>query len=80
MVPPGALRRLLEYGEAHPEAGMIGPRLRDGAGRLQVSCRPRPTLAIFLSRTSLVRWTGLVPRGYRRYRRQKFDPQTTAAG
>ena len=25
VVPPGALRELLDYAEAHPEAGLIGP-------------------------------------------------------
>src|SRR5262249_12554863 len=30
-----------------------------------------------LHRTSLLRWTGLFRRAYRRYRRQDFDPETT---
>jgi GT2 family glycosyltransferase len=77
LVPPGTLRRLLEYAEAHPEVGMIGPRLRDGEGRPQVSYRQRPTLATLLHRTSLLRWTGLLRGAYRRYRRQEFDPETT---
>jgi GT2 family glycosyltransferase len=77
VVPPGALRRLVDYAEAHPGAGIIGPRLRDGQGKLQVSYRLRPTVATLLHRTSLLRWTGLLRRGYRRYRRQEFDPDTT---
>lgn len=76
-VPPFTLRRLLRYAEAHPEVGMVGPRLRDGTGRVQVSYRLRPTLAIMLHRTSLIRWTGLLRRAYRRYRRQQFDPDHT---
>src|SRR5262245_27960898 len=60
VVPPGALRRLVDYAEAHPEVGMVGPRLRDGQGRVQVSYRRRPTMATLLHRTSLLRWTGLL--------------------
>jgi len=59
LVPPLALRRLLDYAEAHPDVGMIGPRLRDGRGRTQVSCRRRPTLGALLHRLILLRWTGL---------------------
>jgi GT2 family glycosyltransferase len=77
VVPPGTLRRLLEYAEAHPEAGMIGPRLLDGEGKPQVSYRQRPTVATLLHRTSLLRWTGLLRGLYRRYRRQEFDPDAT---
>jgi GT2 family glycosyltransferase len=69
VVPPAALRRLVDYADAHPEAGMIGPRLRDPDGRVQVSCRPRPTLPALLHRTSLFRWTGLFRRAYQEYRR-----------
>jgi GT2 family glycosyltransferase len=76
-VPAGALRRLLDFAETHPEVGLVGPRLRDGQGRPQVSYRSRPTLAVLLHRTSLLRWTGLWRRAYRRYRRDEFDPDTT---
>jgi GT2 family glycosyltransferase len=77
VVPAGALRRLLAYAETHPEVGLIGPRLRDGAGRLQVSYRSRPTLPTFLHRTSLLRWTGVLKGAYQRYRREEFDPNHT---
>jgi hypothetical protein len=77
VVPPGTLRRLADYAEAHPEAGIIGPRLRDGTGHTQVSYRQRPTLATLLHRTSLLRWTGLLRSAYHRYRRQEFDPTVT---
>jgi GT2 family glycosyltransferase len=75
-VPAGTLRRLLDYAEAHPEVGMIGPRLRDGRDRWQVSYRLRPTVGTLLHRTSLLRWTGLFRGAYGRYRRQDFDPHT----
>jgi GT2 family glycosyltransferase len=77
LIPAGALRRLVEYAETHPEAGIVGPRLRDGNGQTQVSYRQRPTLGTLLHRTSLLRWTGLLRSSYLRYRRQEFDPTVT---
>jgi GT2 family glycosyltransferase len=77
VVPPGALARLVAYAEAHPDIGMIGPRLRDGEGQVQVSYRLLPTVATFLNRLRLVQRTRLLRRAYRRYRRQEFDPSTT---
>jgi N-acetylglucosaminyl-diphospho-decaprenol L-rhamnosyltransferase len=77
VVPPGALRRLMEYADAHPEVGMVGPRLRDAEGKPQVSYRQRPTATTLLHRTSLLRWTGLLRGAYRRYLRQLFDAETT---
>src|SRR5438067_729034 len=74
VVPAGALRRLVAFADAHPEAGLIGPRLRDADGRWQISYRDRPTVAALLHRTLLFRWTGLFRRAYRRYRRLGFDP------
>lgn len=76
VVPPGALAPLVEYARAHPEVGMIGPRLRDRSGSIQISCRPQPDVTTFLNRLTLVRWSGLVKRRYRRYRRNSFDPNT----
>jgi len=40
----GALERLVAFGEAHPEAAVVGPRLRYPDGRLQRSVRGFPTL------------------------------------
>lgn len=77
VVPAGALRRLVEYASAHPEVGMIGPRLRDAEGRVQISFRPRPSVIALLHRTTLLRWSRLLRPAYRRYRRQQFDPNTT---
>jgi GT2 family glycosyltransferase len=81
VIPSGTLLALASYADAHPEAGMIGPRLRDGRGRLQVSCRKRPTLCTFLHRTSLMRWTQMLRPAYRRYRRQEVvQDETRSAG
>jgi GT2 family glycosyltransferase len=77
VLPPGTLARLLDHAQRHPEVGLIGPLLRDGQGVPQISYRLRPTMATFLHRTSLLRWTRLFRRSYRRYRREGFDPQTT---
>lgn len=76
VVPPHTLERLLEYAAENGHVGMIGPMLRDGQGKIQVSYRRRPTMATFLHRTRLLRWTCLLRRGYHRYRRQQFDPRT----
>jgi GT2 family glycosyltransferase len=40
----GALERLAAFGEAHPEAGVVGPKLLYPDGRLQRSVRGFPTL------------------------------------
>ncbi|MFN4257855.1 MAG: glycosyltransferase family 2 protein [Gemmataceae bacterium] len=72
VVPPGALRQLVAYADAHPDVGMIGPRLRDAQGRVQISHRPRPTVAALLHRTLLLRWLGLWRGAYQSYRRP-FD-------
>lgn len=74
VVPAGSLRRLVAFADAHPKIGMIGPRLRDGRGRPQISYRRKPTVAALLHRTVWFRWTGLCRRAYRRYRRADFNP------
>ena len=78
VVPAGTLRRLLDFADAHPNVGMIGPKLRDAEGRLQISFRKRPTIAALLHRTLILRWTGLLKRAYYRYRRTGFEPSGEA--
>ena len=68
VIPPGALRRLVQYARAHPDIGLLGPRLRDRLGGIQASCRCRPNIAALLHRTIFFRWTGLFRAAYRRYR------------
>lgn len=73
-VPAQSLSRLVAYADSHPDVGMIGPRLRDPRGRLQISYRRKPTVGALLHRTALLRWSGLLKSAYRRYRRRDFDP------
>ena len=48
-VHPGALRSLLDFLDAHPEAGILGPKILNPDGTLQFSCRrfPNPVAALF---------------------------------
>lgn len=75
VVPPNTLRQFLDFAEANPAVGMVGPRLRGGDGTFQISYRRRPTLGALLHRVSLLRWTGLFRRAYYDYRRDSFDPE-----
>jgi len=43
-VKPGALETLVQFMDAHPEAGAAGARLLNPDGTLQSSCHPFPTL------------------------------------
>jgi N-acetylglucosaminyl-diphospho-decaprenol L-rhamnosyltransferase len=74
VVPAFALRELVRFADDHPEAGMIGPRLRDGIGRMQISHRCTPTPVSLLHRTAMFRWTGIFKAGYEGYRRKTFTP------
>ncbi len=49
VLPRGALDKLVAFADAHPQAGIIGPRLLNPDGSLQQSCRtfPRPLAALF---------------------------------
>jgi N-acetylglucosaminyl-diphospho-decaprenol L-rhamnosyltransferase len=69
VVPPGALLRLAGFLDAHPDVVMVGPRLRDGRGKVQMSHRRRPTPLTFLHRTLLFRRLGLGRDHYEQYRR-----------
>jgi N-acetylglucosaminyl-diphospho-decaprenol L-rhamnosyltransferase len=77
LVPERTLRKLFDLADAHPGAGMFGPRLRGADGAVQLSYRRRPTLGSLLHRVSLLRWTGLFRHAYYEYRRDTFDPTRT---
>lgn len=49
IVHPGALRRLLDFAHANEHYGIIGPKLLNPDGTLQMSCRrfPNPVAALF---------------------------------
>jgi GT2 family glycosyltransferase len=72
VVPPMSLRQLVAFADAHPHVGMIGPRLRDGNGRLQISYRRKPTLRAMLHRAAFLRWTGVFRRAYDDFLRDVF--------
>lgn len=56
-VHPGSLDRLVDTMEAHPEAGVAGPKLVYEDGSLQLSCRPFPKpLNVLLEGTFLRDW------------------------
>lgn len=56
VVPPGTLAKLVNYMDAHPRVGIVGPRLIYPDGRLQLSCHHFATvqsalwMALFLYR------------------------------
>jgi GT2 family glycosyltransferase len=74
IVSPMALHGLLDYARRHPDAAMLGPRLRDSDGAFQISYRRRPTVSALLHRTAILRWTGAFGSIYRRYRRGGYNP------
>lgn len=50
VVRPRAFDHLINYLEHQPDVGLCGPKLIDGAGRLQLTCRLFPTLGDKLAR------------------------------
>ncbi len=49
-LPPDALTRMIAFFDAHPDAGMAGPKLVMADGKLDLACRrsfPSPELAIY---------------------------------
>jgi N-acetylglucosaminyl-diphospho-decaprenol L-rhamnosyltransferase len=50
LMPPGGLARLLERLNAHPEAGVVGPKLLKPDGSMHLACRrsfPTPSIAFY---------------------------------
>jgi GT2 family glycosyltransferase len=56
-VHPGCIRTLLEFLDSNPQAGIVGPKILNPDGSLQLSCRkfPNPYAALF-RQTFLGRW------------------------
>lgn len=46
---PGCIRTLLDYAKVHPKVGIVGPKILNPDGTLQLSCRrfPNPRAAMF---------------------------------
>jgi GT2 family glycosyltransferase len=74
LVPPETLGELVEEAKRRPDAGILAPRLRDGRGHIQGSCRTFPTVSALLHRTWLFRWTALFRSAHRRYRHRDEGP------
>ena len=54
---PGAIDRLVEFMETHPQVGICGPRILNPDGSLQLSCRKFPTVrSVLMRRIPPVRW------------------------
>jgi GT2 family glycosyltransferase len=54
---PSSITTLVRYLADHPEVGLVGPRLSNVDGSLQLSCRRMPPLLLpFLRRPPLSRW------------------------
>jgi len=54
VVQPGALDRLLDFADAHPRAGVVGPQLLNTDGSIQNSCRRFYTLKTLLLRRTIL--------------------------
>jgi len=62
LIRPGAIACLMNYMDAHPQVGAVGPRLLNPDGSLQYSCSPEPSLKREFLR--LFHLGGVRPDGY----------------
>lgn len=53
-IHPGALDTLVAWADAHPEAGIVGPKVLNLDGTLQMSCRRFPSLGAGFFRNTLL--------------------------
>lgn len=77
-LPSDALRKMVEFMEAHPEAGAAGPKLVLGDGRMDLACRRSfPTADVAFCR--LFGLSRLFPRSrlFGRYNLTYLDPNQT---
>ena len=75
----GALERLVAFGEAHPEAAVVGPRLRYPDGSLQRSVRGFPTLWRLATEYLFLRKLAPRSRALQRVLRRRLRPRRAAA-
>jgi len=79
LLPPSALQEILNFMEAHPEAGVAGPRLVLADGGLDLACRrsfPSPEVSFY----RMVSLSKLFPKSRRfgRYNLTYLDPDEVA--
>jgi GT2 family glycosyltransferase len=58
IIKHGALPKLVDFANQHPEAAAFGCRVLNPDGSLQISVHPLPTLSTFLIGACWVRWLG----------------------
>jgi GT2 family glycosyltransferase len=73
-VPPGSIRALTDYLDAHADVVAVGPRLIYPDGRFQPSCRRLPDRALLLYRLKMFAWIGRLGRGLHHHLMLDFDP------
>jgi GT2 family glycosyltransferase len=73
VVRPGWMTELVEYGDAHPRAGLIGPRLLNPNGSLQYSCRRFPSLGAGVFRNTPFEWLAPKNRFVQDYLMEDWD-------
>jgi N-acetylglucosaminyl-diphospho-decaprenol L-rhamnosyltransferase len=79
VVPPDALRQLLDFLDAHPDAGIVGPKLVLRDGSLDLACRrsfPTPQVSLY----RMVGLSKLFPKSKRfgKYNLTYLDENATA--
>lgn len=79
VLPPGALRQMVDFMDAHPEAGVAGPKLVRQDGCLDLACRrsfPSPEVSLY----RMLGLSKLFPRSRRfgRYNLTYLDPNQPA--
>ena len=75
VVRAGALQKLVQFMNAHPDAVAAGPKLIGADGKAQRSGRNLPTFAALLNSIQFLKWTGLFRAAYRRYRSEGIDAE-----
>jgi len=78
-VHPGALSRMVEVLETHPEVGALGPRLAETDGSLQPSVRTLPTRRALLYQYTALRLLRSWRAPYDDYKARDFDYTRPAA-
>jgi N-acetylglucosaminyl-diphospho-decaprenol L-rhamnosyltransferase len=74
---PGAIESLLQFAQAEPGAGVIGPRLLNPDGTLQPSVRGFPTLWRLATEYFFLRWFGPRTRLLNAFYGSSFDHRST---